>query len=295
MKTCYSIFGMTVRLVFVTGVLSITWPQENAHADWIKGYFAPNAGIDSINRFLVIRDYRDSTRLGYSIIPAGDLNHDGIGDMIACRVGYSNIIDDTSFSFLGGRPPSGNYHQVFPSLNWTMGNIGDLNGDGNDDFGQQRLRQAPVRFELRLGGPLLTDSVWAYIPNINSLLGETKVADFDVDGDLELALVRDIDSGSVKIFRVSPSVDTVPEFIIRDTSQNFGDNLAVGDFNGDGVPDLAIAASYNRYVAPPFVKFYWGGPALIPSRISLLPTPHLNSELFSNRWAISMVMGTATF
>lgn len=258
--------------IFVSIILFCISPE--VHADWIQGYFAPSAGVDSINRFMVIRDYRDSTRLGFNIVSLGDINEDGCNDIIACRAGYSNIVDDTSLLYLGGRPPSGERTDTFANFNYSLVNLGDLNGDGADDLGRLRFRTEPWRFEAFLGGPLIVDSVWAYFPGVPWLTRGAHVADLDADGNLDLALLNHIDSNSIKIFQVTPNIDTIPQYEIRDTSRNFGDNLTVGDFNGDGIPDLAIAASWNRDVSPPFVKFYWGGPAFdtIPDFIITNPS-----------------------
>jgi len=81
----------------------------------------------------------------------------------------------------------------------------------------------------------------------------------DNDGILEIPLSTDINWPSiVNIYQINGSPDTIPEYVIPDTSTGFGNNLATGDFNGDGFSDLAVAAYRNRDSC--FVKFYWGGP-----------------------------------
>jgi hypothetical protein len=87
----------------------------------------------------------------------------------------------------------------------------------------------------------------------------TRAVDLNADGLLELPLSTDINGGFVNIYQVDDQGIRIPaEYTIPDTSMGFGGNLATGDFNGDGYPDLAVAAYRNRDSS--FVKFYWGGP-----------------------------------
>lgn len=244
-------------LLILSGYVGLCAVQ-NVHADWIKGYFAPNAGIDSVNRFLVIRDDQDSTFLGRTIVSAGDVNGDWIADMIACRSKIGAAKDDSSFLFLGGKPPNGAAFLRFGNLKWSVSNLGDLNSDGFDDFGQMALYPELPKYQVFWGGNKFDDTADVTILSVTWPTLIARAVDLDGDGNLELALIAHIDSNCVKIFQATPVFDTVSKYVIRDTSRDFGSNLEVGDFNGDGYPDLAVAGYYNR--ADPFVKFYWGGP-----------------------------------
>jgi hypothetical protein len=227
----------------------------SVRADWVKGHFSPEAKIDSINRFLVISDSRDSTFLGYGVVRAGDINKDGIADVIICRSKNSQpYADDSAFLYLGGTAPAGVPIRSFAHLKYTLGNIGDVNADGYDDFG---LCDLPfTNYHFILGGASQFDSTYQLLNGFYTRIA--KAVDLDSDGKLEVPISRDINGGFVYIFQVGPTLDTIPKYIIPDTAVGFGRALATGDFNGDGWPDLAVSACFNRDTE--FVKFYWGGP-----------------------------------
>ncbi|MFZ1684792.1 MAG: FG-GAP-like repeat-containing protein [Candidatus Zixiibacteriota bacterium] len=242
-------------------IFSIT-ATDQARGDWIKGYFSPASKIDSIQRIAHIVDTKDSTYLGITIVPAGDVNSDGFQDFILCREKFQNTgRDDSCFLYLGGNPPSGVYAKGFAHLKYGMTNVGDVNGDGFPDFAVPAFYPPDTsQIELFFGGPQMDDTADFVFPHTFSRI--PKAADLDGDGQLELAL-GDRNQGYVRIYSIGEDRDTIPKYIIPDTSNSFGNNLAVGDFNGDGYSDLAVAAYINRMSfsgLPPFVKFYWGGP-----------------------------------
>ena len=259
----------------VLGAVVVMCAASSAHADWIHGFFSPQAGIDSIERIVHVIDTKDSTYLGITIVPAGDINSDGLQDIILCRQKFQSTgRDDSAFIYLGGNPPSGVPYRGFGHLRFSMANIGDVNGDGYPDFGVQQFTIPDTLFvQIFYGGPTMDDSADFTIPNVFSLI--TKAADLDNDGHLELAL-GDRNQGFVRIYEVYPNPDTIPKYVIPDTSTSFGNNLVIGDFNGDHYPDLAVSAFLNRLSYQgrhPFVKFFWGGPAF-----DTIPDFQINSE-----------------
>lgn len=244
------------RKAVIIGLAILAAFISQAQADWIKGEFSDKAGIDSIERFLVIRDIDSCRIIGDPILPLGDINHDGCSDILLVHKG--GCLDTSStFLYYGGRPPDGIFDQTYHGLNFTSANIGDINNDGFDDLANFRCDSIRL-VEIFLGSEAFDDSPDYFIPNVYSWL--RRPADLDDDGYIEFPLSKDMGTQwIVNLYQVSPAgVDTIPEYVIADTSRNFGDNLATGDFNGDGYPDLAVAAYLNRDSS--FVKFYWGGP-----------------------------------
>jgi len=230
-----------------------------SQAVWItEGEFSEQAGIDSLNMFMVAQDVDTNCLLGYEIINLGDINYDSYSDVLILR--WSGAFNPTNKSFLlyGGNPPDPIFDEEFPNLDNILSDVGDINGDGFSDICMSRYIATGVgNVEFYFGGPGIDDSADFIIANIISYI--PKAMDLDADGDVDLPLSKDLnDSGKVLIFNIgSEDRDTIPEYIISDTSKGFGNNLATGDFNGDHYPDLAISASLNRDSA--FVKFYWGG------------------------------------
>ncbi|SYZ72366.1 exported hypothetical protein [Candidatus Zixiibacteriota bacterium] len=230
--------------------------SSSARADWItQGQFSAKAGIDSIERFIVIHDIDTNKLFGYNVLTPGDLNGDQISDVFIMRWAGMTIIPNPFFLFNGGRPPDSIPDKVYYAFKPGMRQIGDVNDDGYPDFGLTIYET--LDFGLYFGGPLLHDTADFVIPKMWSRI--TKAVDLNADGELEMPLSKSVNGGPVKIYHIGPSRDTIPEYVIDDTSRSFGNNLATGDFNGDGYPDLAVAAYLNRDTC--FVKFYWGGPS----------------------------------
>ncbi|MDD4051355.1 MAG: FG-GAP-like repeat-containing protein [candidate division Zixibacteria bacterium] len=243
------------RKFIVLEILAILAFASQTHADWIKGIFSEEAGIDSLERFLVVRDIDSCRVLGEPIVPLGDINGDSCSDVLLVRSEGRCFEPNPSFLFYGGRPPDSIYNGQYGNF-WIMtANIGDINGDGYDDIGN--FRCLPNHVEICYGSEVLTDIAEDTVQDIYTEF--TRAADMDNDGCLELPLSTNVNGGPVDIFQIdSTGVLTPVEYVIFDTSRSFGGNLATGDFNGDGNPDLAVAAFLGRDSS--FVKFYWGGP-----------------------------------
>ncbi len=242
-----------MRLYIKTFILVIIF-SASASADWIKGSFTPEAGIDSLERIAILTDPVDSSNIGIKIVPAGDQNSDGIDDVICIRsrLGFS-AIDWYGYLFYGGVIPDSIPDKQFPRFTTLFGNIGDINNDGVDDFSGLT---APIpQFELYFGGSNFSDS--SDLTFENMLSQSTRAGDFNGDGILELPISRSINGDFVNIYRIDSLRDTIPEYVIPDTATNFGQNLSVSDFNGDGFDDFAVASYSN--IDTPFVKFYFGG------------------------------------
>jgi len=246
------ILNFILSFVFVLLLINIS------AADWIKGEFSEEAGIDSLERFMVIQDVDSNFLFGYKMIDMGDINSDSYTDLLIQRFYQSGHPNSKSFLFYGGNPPDSLFDLELPGLNHLIYDVGDINGDGFIDIGLFRYYGPGAGdADFYFGGANFDDSADFSIPNIYSYI--SKAADLDNDGIKDIALPRDMaDSGKVNIYKIGIGRDTIPEYIICDTALAFGNKTATGFFNEDAYPDLAIAAYYNRDSS--FIKFYWGGP-----------------------------------
>ncbi len=225
-------------------------------ADWVtQGVYSEKAGIDSLERLLVIHDYRDSTFLGDGIIPLGDINGDNYSDILICRGrrGYS-WADDSCFLYYGGNPPDEIPDRIFGNFTKLTYNIGDINGDGYDDLA--RSDGLVQEIYIYYGGPDMDDipdftftGVWAYVG---------KPGDIDDDGVLDLVLTQDVNGGDVYIYKLGSDMDDIPDYIISNQTTGFGHRAVLIDYNGDGYKDLAVSSYYNHDSYG--IQFYWGGP-----------------------------------
>ncbi len=219
---------------------------------------------------------------GTRIIPMGDVNEDGFDDIIITRL-YSDLLLYYGSSEI----------DTIPDLHWDSvdpgaTNVGDINNDGYADIVTWDQRSA--KFCAWYGGPDIDivpdlcfgdDSVAAMTPCV---LGD----DIDQDGTNEL-IARNWDSESLPFYNLGSGVDSVFDFLLLPANVDrryyqFGDGLAVGDFNGDGKRDLAANVRPDpQLVLTGSVYLYWGGAAFdtIPELIIPHPTGYqLGSDAF---------------
>lgn len=247
-----------LRISIVVVFLSL-FLFPSVRADWLTGSFTPRAGIDSLERFMILRDADTGHLFGAQILNLGDITGDGASDILVCRNEGNYLFEMLSFLFHGGQAADTVYEQIFTNLNPTIEPIGDINNDGFVDFGKRHIFMDTVlkrTFQVFFGGPDFDDNPDFVINGVSSRI--TRACDLDADGHLDLPLSENINGGFVRIYTIDSLRDTIPDYVIPDTAKGFGRNVATGDFNGDGYCDLAVAASLNRDTN--FVKFYWGGP-----------------------------------
>ncbi len=241
------------KLIALVGILVLS--AATSKADWItEGYYSDAAGIDSLERFLIIRDIIDSTYLGYDIVPLGDINGDNLSDVLIIRADFLPGQDHNGFLYYGGNAPDSCCAAEFTNFTINLQNIGDINSDGYDDMAQ--CDGIWRKYYIFYGGPNIDDSADKVIEGVYTK--PNKAADIDGDGVLDIILTENRNGGDVYVFKLGDDFDSEPDFIISDTASFFGSRVTTVDFNGDAFPDIAVSAFLNRDSC--FVKFYWGGP-----------------------------------
>jgi len=231
-----------------------------------RGMVGVFSGLDGS---LLLRIYggADGDQFGWAVAPAGDVNGDGSADFLVGSPGYRNgsLAQAGRADLVSGRDGSlleswkGEASQNF--FGSALAGIGDADGDGVPDIavgarwaGHNGFNSGSVYvFSGADGSQLLRRDGNAP----NDYLGAAVAAAGDVDGDGHADFLAGAwgadpngeSSGQASLFSgrdgsLLRSWDGMAEQI------RFGQTLAgLGDVNGDGVPDVAVGASFDNTAA----------------------------------------------
>jgi hypothetical protein len=243
------------------------------------------------------------------LIGVGDINGDGYDDChLSLPIDHQNNYTN-KIVYLGNQnfPVTDSvslYENVY-NTNSRACALGDINGDGYDDFSSYGMN-------VHLGSPNLSvlPSFILSVPSVtwgyNNNQGLRMVhGDFNGDGydDLVASDHRwSLFDGDVLIWLGRQNVNGIYDLRLTapEISSNFGYSKAAGDFNGDGLCDLAISAPYYYEGGPQFeqgkVFIYSGNTTLadttvgnddeiapmITNSISIYPNPVSRNQPFTN-------------
>ncbi len=181
---------------------------------------------------------------GYNDLKAGDVTGDGLSDIVVMNGQTFNMPEVIVLAQTNeGFAPAANYDLIGNDRAYGI-SIGDLTGDGRDDVTVSHAGSPspyPVRisvFEQLTNGLLQLGPAFDTSDNPDTIAA----ADFDFDGRSDVvALHGDLRRAGV-YFRTSPgSFEPERFFDIPYASRHPTHGLAVGDINGDQMPDIVIA------------------------------------------------------
>jgi uncharacterized protein DUF11/VCBS repeat protein len=184
---------------------------------------------------------------GYDDLEVGDVTGDARDDLVVMS-GQTYAVPNLSVVpqlVAGGFGPAAEY-RVAPNTNTNGVGIGDLTGDGREDvvvsFGGNRpssnLAVFPQTTSGTLGAPVVSPSYDIPEP--------VEVADVDRDGRPDVVTLHGgWNRAGVYLQQPGGGIGSEDLYEIPYASHYGAEGLAVGDFSGDGAPDLAIA-DYNH-------------------------------------------------
>jgi hypothetical protein len=227
--------------------------------------------LDGTPDFAVARDFPDEVRVflgngsggftpamgppvsvgnGPFSMAVGDFNLDGRPDLTASNLFANNVTillntcDARPCAGFAFDPPLTSPESV--GINPLSVALGDFNGDGKLDL-------ATPSYNINRVTILMGDGAGDFTPAAtspeNTGAGPFAVAvgDFNLDGKSDLAVANQA-AGTVTILLGNGTGDFTEPSSSPETAGDFPNSIAIGDFNRDGKPDLAVANAGSNNV-----------------------------------------------
>lgn len=226
--------------------------------------------------------YMDSS---LALAPLADLNHDGNADLVA--TGSSGYNPGSVWVYLGNGDGTFRAAQsYFPNTSSFMAAVADIDMDGNPDL----LVTGPAGLTSLIGkgdgtfttGSTILDATDLYV---------VRVADINADGKPDVLLLRSTSPAVEILFGNGDGTFQTNAPVMLPLSSPPTD-LLVADFNGDGIPDLALALPGSNNVT----VFLGTGPGTFSAPVAYTSygASTLNVGDLNNDGKLDLVVGSET-
>jgi VCBS repeat protein/FG-GAP repeat protein len=197
---------------------------------------------------------------GASEVAVGDFEHDGNPDLAFLNPGSSEIAvmqGDGGGGLMSWNPPGPGDDPPYSGADLTTGNgpagltVADLDGDGYDDIAVANSSDGNVESWLNVPSVYNSTSgyAWAFNNPVESPFttgtspDATLAADFNRDGVMDIAVLDGSDRTVSILLGDGHGGYHTSSFLPFGDCCTYAESFAVGDFNGDGIPDLAVGGS----------------------------------------------------